>query len=131
MNSKLIMIAGIAILVIGGGLMLYNYQGSVNNSPDDIVIDGTVNETVTETGQVRLSGTPLVVTNATVAHTDTTAVVVGTVNPNGAFTQYWYEYGTSANFGSKISNQLIGSGYTATPAPGYITGLTKDTTYYF
>lgn len=33
--------------------------------------------------------------------------------------------------GSKTSNQTIGSGFVAIQAPGYITNLVKNTTYYF
>jgi phosphodiesterase/alkaline phosphatase D-like protein len=58
-------------------------------------------------------------------------VVTGSITPNGAFTSYWYEYGISAEFGSKTSSQTLGSGYVAIAAPAYITGLTKDTKYYF
>ena len=79
----------------------------------------------------RTPGKPVPTTNATVAPTDTTAVVTGTVNPSGAITTYWYEYGTTKDLGKKTSVQIAGSGYTAITAPGYITGLTKNTVYYF
>ena len=74
---------------------------------------------------------PSATTNSGVAASDSTAVVNGRVTPNGALTTYWYEYGTTANLGSKTANQSVGSGYASTPAPGYIIGLLKSTTYYF
>lgn len=76
-------------------------------------------------------GVPVAVTNATASPTDTTAILKGTVTPNGAFTNYWYEYGPSVSLGRETSKQYIGSGYTATSAPGYVTGLIKDTNYYY
>lgn len=76
-------------------------------------------------------GKPIPTTNANVAPTDTTAVVTGTVNPNGANATYWYEYGTSPSLGNKTKAQVIGSGFSPITAPAYITGLTKDTKYYF
>ncbi len=74
---------------------------------------------------------PVATTNATYAPTDTTSVVTGTVDPNGASTDYWYEYGITASLGKQSTRQTVGSGRTAILAPGYITGLTKSTTYYY
>lgn len=74
---------------------------------------------------------PDATTNSTVAPTDTTVVVTGTVNPNGGTTDYWYEYGVSAALGKQTAKQTVGSGRVAILAPGYITGLTKSTTYYY
>jgi phosphodiesterase/alkaline phosphatase D-like protein len=55
----------------------------------------------------------------------------GSVNPNGAFTSYTYEFGTTINLDNKSSTQTIGSGFEFISAPAYITGLTKNTTYYY
>lgn len=87
----------------------------------------------TNTTQVppRESSVPIVLTNQAAIPTDTTVVLTGNVTPNGAFTSYWYEYGTSPNLGNKTTSQMIGSGFAAIPAPAYISGLTKDTTYHF
>ncbi len=89
------------------------------------------NTTVTSNTQVKQSGLPKVVTSFNVSPTDTTVVVTGTVVPNGVFTSYWYEYGATPNLGYKTTSQSIGSGYAAIPAPIYITGLAKNTVYYF
>lgn len=78
-----------------------------------------------------VAGAPVATTNSTFTPTDTTAVVEGIVNPNGASTSYWYEFGTTQALGMQSPRQLIGSGDVATLAPGYITGLTKSTTYYY
>ena len=74
---------------------------------------------------------PVAVTGASTSPTDTTVIVSGTALPNGAFTNYWFEYGTSSGLGKTTSKESVGSGYSTTPTPGYITGLVKNTTYYF
>ena len=55
----------------------------------------------------------------------------GTVKPNGAFTSYWFEYGSTSALGSKTTTQSIGSGYPSIQAPAYVTGLAANTTYYY
>lgn len=78
-------------------------------------------------------GAPSVVTSASVIPSDSAAVVTGAIDPNGAFTTYWYEYGTSPDAALPLSSprQMIGSGYASTPAFGYITGLSSGASYYF
>jgi hypothetical protein len=87
----------------------------------------------TSTGGVDLPvpSAPIAVTNTTANPGEVFAIVTGTVNPDGALTSYWYEFGISATLGNKTASQTVGSGFVATPAPAYITGLAKDTTYFF
>ena len=131
MNTNTAVIGGVVIvLLLVGGLFLYTQNNTGTGSP---TATSTPTGTVDDTGGTpapRQAGAPSATTNPSVISTDTTAVVVGGVVPNGAFTDYWYEYGTPA-LGSKTPNQHIGSGYSELPAPAYITGLTKDTTYSF
>lgn len=82
------------------------------------------------TGTVQ-AGAPIVTTSSNVSPSDTTAIVNGNVNPRGAFTTYWYEYGSTASLGNKTNNQIVGSGFVSISAPGYITGLSKSSPYYF
>ena len=70
-------------------------------------------------------------TNLSASPSATTVVIGGTVNPKGAFTSYWYEYGKTSDLGTKTSNQTMGSGFVSIQAPAYITDLSKNTTYYF
>lgn len=137
MNKTTAIIGGIAAVVVIGGLIMYGI-GSVNShssrnatsTSEGSVTTDTENQTVSvHTPQT--PGTPSVVTSDKSFPTDTTVVVSGSVTPNGAFTNYWYEFGTTENFGNKTPNQNIGSGYTTLSAPAYITGLSKDTTYFF
>ncbi len=135
MNKTTVVVGGIIIIVLIGAVvfMFADSTGSLFNN-NATTTPGTSTGTATGTiipGEVREAGKPVPTTNATVAPTDTTAVVTGTVNPNGAITTYWYEYGTTQSLGQKTAGQTVGSGYLALQAPGYITGLTKGTTYYY
>ncbi len=123
----------IALLIIAGGVYYYNND---NTTPIINIINPpptTTNTGNTNTGQTRQASVPLVTTSSSVVRSDTTAVVTGSIVPNGAFTNYWYEYSTNADLSNKRStaSQTIGSSFVSIPAPAYITGLTKDTVYYF
>jgi hypothetical protein len=94
----------------------------------------TTSNTSTTTGSVTTTipaSKPTVTTNSTVYPTDTTAILGGSISPHNALTSYWYEYGLSASLGLKNSTQTVGGGTGAIQAPGYITNLTKNTTYFY
>ncbi len=126
-----IVLVVVILLLLGGGIYYYNRestsQGTVATSTPTGNNTGNNNNGSTNPP---VAGAPTAVTSSSVAPSDTTAIVNGTVNPKGAFTSYWYEYGTSSNLGSKTANQTLGSGFVTIQAPGYIVGLTKSTTYY-
>lgn len=130
MNKNTTLVLGIVAILIIGGAILY----STRNKTTTVPVDSTpaVQTTTTiNTNPARQPGVPVLVTDSQAVPTDTTVVVTGSVTPNGAFTNYWYEYGLTSNLGSKTSAQNIGSGYYSVHTPAYIVGLTKDTTYYF
>jgi hypothetical protein len=132
MNKNTAILGIVAILVIGG-VVLY----SINRNTSPVSNNGVIPTTqtvVVETTQARQPGIPVLVTDSNAVPTDTTVVVTGSVTPNGAFTNYWYEYSLSPSPDSKTGltdKQSVGSGYLSIHTPAYIVGLTKDTTYYF
>ncbi len=132
MNKTLAIIGGIIILaLIGWGLYaVVNNSGNMATSTPSTTQTATVTQPA-NTPVVQTAGVPVVVTHSTVSATDNTAILNGTITPNGAFTTYWYEYGLSVNLGSKTNAQTVGSGFVSIQAPGYITGLSANTTYYF
>lgn len=132
-NNTTVLVGIIALVIIGAGVYFVYTQKDGEMGPNATSTVSGVNGTVVdENGDVTQAPTaPSVSTDATVAPTDTTAVVTGTVVPNGAITNYWYEYGPTTSLGSKTSEHVVGSGFASIPTPGYITGLTKNTTYYF
>ena len=124
MNKNVAVAWGIIALIVIGGIIFYFGRNTDQSVPPPAPIPPPPT--------TQIPGKPIVNTQVSTALTDTTAVVSGTINPNGALTNYWFEYGrTAGSLTSNTSGQTIGSGYTTRAAPGYITGLTKDTTYYF
>lgn len=132
MKTSTAVIGGIVVVAVIGGFIFFSMGNAGPSSTNATSTPSSTNVGQTDpSGQTPLPGAPAVATNATASPTETTVVVSGNVAPNGAFTSYWYEFGTTASLGKRSSSQTVGSGYTSIPAPAYITGLTKDTTYYF
>jgi len=118
----------IVIIVIGAAI----YMTRNPTSPQTIILQNpTTGTTPTTPPPIQTAGAPAVTTSTTVTPSNTAAIVAGSVVPNGAFTNYWYEYGLTSNLGSKTAPQSVGSGYVAIGAPYYITGLAQNTTYYY
>jgi phosphodiesterase/alkaline phosphatase D-like protein len=62
------------------------------------------------------------------------ATVAGTVNPNGEATTYYFDYGTSTNYGSQAPaspDPSAGSGTTAQTESTTLTGLSPNTLYHY
>src|SRR3989344_313278 len=137
-NTKNVIIGILAaIVVIGGGYLLVK---NGNAAPSEMATT-TAPATAPSNGQQpptsslppppASSGAPIVETNNNGVVSNSTSVVTGRVTPNGAPTTYWYEYGEESAPGARTLARAIGSGYSAIPSPGYITGLKANTSYYF
>lgn len=105
-------------------------------SKDKTVVENNIIETPVVTNQNTPTKTntpdaPIVTTNSENNTSNSTATVTGRVNPNGASTAYWFEYGETSAFGNQSTKQDIGSGYFSTPATGFISGLKANTVYYY
>jgi len=74
---------------------------------------------------------PTAITIPATGITTSAAILNGTVNPNGASTSYYFQWGTSTAYGSTTPNQSAGSGTTDVNASAPINGLTPNTTYHF
>jgi FG-GAP-like repeat len=74
---------------------------------------------------------PTASTKAATLIGDSGATLNGSVNPNGAETKYFFEYGTTTSYGSKTSEALAGSGTTAVEKSQAISGLSPNTTYHY
>ena len=98
---------------------------STPSSATSTAQNGSPGGTVTHT-----AGMPTATTGTLIIASNSTAALSGKVVPNGAQTTYWYEYGTTASFGSRTSAQPAGSGYVAISTPAYLTNLSANTTYY-
>jgi len=77
------------------------------------------------------SATPSVITGAVSAVTTTSAMLNGTVNPDGKTTSYHFEYGTDTSCEAATSSESAGSGAGAIPVNAAIADLAPDTVYYY
>jgi hypothetical protein len=74
---------------------------------------------------------PTVKTNAATAVARTSATINGQVNPSGAVTSYWFEYGKENNFGFVTSLQSINGGTDTKSVAANLSGLEPLTKYYY
>lgn len=74
---------------------------------------------------------PSASTGPTTATGATTATVTGSVNPGGAATTWYVEYGTSTAYGSKTSPVSAGSGTSTSSVSAKLGGLADGTTYHY
>jgi phosphodiesterase/alkaline phosphatase D-like protein len=77
------------------------------------------------------ASSPTVQTGAATNVTTVSAVLTGTVNPNGASTGYSFNYGTSSALGATTPARHAGHGGKVVDVTQSITGLTPGTTYYY
>jgi hypothetical protein len=78
-----------------------------------------------------LAVAPAVADLGAVQVTDTSARLVGTIDPKNSPTGYVFEYGKTPALGSSTAPVNIGGGTTPITVSQVVGGLSKDTTYYF
>jgi hypothetical protein len=59
------------------------------------------------------------------------ATLNGKVNPNGAETKAYFEYGTTTSYGSKTAEVNVGSGTTTLARSEAVSGLSPNTVYHY
>jgi RHS repeat-associated protein len=76
---------------------------------------------------------PEATTGEASAPTVSTATLPATVNPEGAATTYYFEYGTTTSYGSKapVSPASAGSGKSDVEVSQALSGLSEGTTYHY
>jgi hypothetical protein len=74
---------------------------------------------------------PSVTTNAATSIADVGATLNATINPNGASTNYSFEYGLDTSYGTTTTPASAGSGTSGVAESTGISGLTASTTYHF
>jgi hypothetical protein len=79
----------------------------------------------------RLPPAPSVTTDGASGVATPNATLNATVNPNGVETKYFFEYGTTTNYGSSTSVSSAGAGTSSVPVDAALSGLAPGTTYYF
>src|SRR6185369_353539 len=77
-------------------------------------------------------GQPFAQTLSANSVNQTSAVLNGTINPNGYSTSYFFEYGTTNSLGTTTQgSQSIGSGNFATNVSLLVSNLAPNVTYYY
>ncbi len=79
----------------------------------------------------KIGNSPTAITQAATSVTGSSAVLNGTVNPNGLATSYYFQWGTSTSYGNTTSTQSAGSGTSNVAVNAPISGLSGGTTYHF
>ncbi|MBK7213846.1 MAG: hypothetical protein IPH88_11245 [Bacteroidales bacterium] len=74
---------------------------------------------------------PTTTTQAATSITTSSAVLNGSVDPNGISTTYYFQYGATTSYGSTTTTTSAGSGSTAVNVNATISGLTAGSTYHF
>jgi hypothetical protein len=74
---------------------------------------------------------PAVQTGAAQVVTVSGATVTGSVDPRGRSTTWWFEFGTSTNYGSRTPSKSAGSRSGALAVGASLAGLKAATTYHF
>jgi hypothetical protein len=86
---------------------------------------------LTTAGIAHAAAAPAVRTRAATAITQTTAVLHGVVNPHGVDTEFSFNYGTTAGYGSVSTAISAGAGTRRVPVQEQVIGLVPGTTYHF
>jgi streptogramin lyase len=103
---------------------IYEFRIVATNSEG--TTDGK-NQTVTTSGV----DFPSVETEAATGAGETTAALNGTVDPRGAETKYFFDYGTTNSLGTDTPEASAGSGTSIVEESYKLTGLTPSTTYHY
>jgi hypothetical protein len=74
---------------------------------------------------------PAATTGPASAVTEHSATLSGSINPNGASTVYWFEYGPTTGYGGATPSVSAGSGKAAVAAAATLDGLDPATTYHY
>jgi hypothetical protein len=74
---------------------------------------------------------PAVQTAVTENIEPTSGTLTGSLNPNGLSTRWYFDYGTTTNYGSKTPTQTVGSGHSTMTITAPISSLSPGATYHF
>jgi uncharacterized repeat protein (TIGR01451 family) len=93
-------------------------------------VQGSILSFTTNPGGIT-GNAPIVQTQSATGVSDTSAVISGTVNPNGDQASYWFEYGTSQSLGNSTTFLSAGNGSSVQSFTASLNFLSQNTTYYY
>ncbi|MEK7612212.1 MAG: hypothetical protein AAB407_02635 [Patescibacteria group bacterium] len=128
---------------VGSGNGSVNYSFSIQNlSPNTTyyfravgsnsygTTQGSILSFTTQANQSSGSA-PSATTNSASGVGQNSALLNGTVNPNGGFTDVRFEWGTSFSLGNTVGSQTVGNGNGNVNVSASLFNLSQNTTYYF
>ncbi|MFH0889109.1 MAG: hypothetical protein V1871_07885 [Planctomycetota bacterium] len=121
MNKVWIKIASFIFIV--AFVVVFNYGGCGGSGDSG-------GGSISDSGSSSL-GPISITTNPATNIVQSSAILNGTVNPNGADTNVYFEYGLTLSYGSNTGYQFIGSGTSAINVSVNLTGLAANTAYNF
>jgi hypothetical protein len=74
---------------------------------------------------------PAATTGTAVATGTTSEALLGTVNPNGTSTRYYFQYGTTTSYGATARGDTAGAGASPVQESDVLNGLTPGTVYHY
>jgi hypothetical protein len=92
---------------------------------------GLLAVSATLAGVAVAAASPSASTGSATSVKTTSAVLNGTINPNGAATTYRFEYGLTTGYGSSTSIKSAGSGTKSVAVARTVSGLIPGTTYHY
>ena len=109
----------------------YNYRLVARNSVD-IRYGSTKTFTTSSGGSYQTGGAPTVSLSSAYGVTKDSATFQGSVNPNGTWTEYWFEYGTTnGNLSQLTTKWSISGSVWSTSVTTSVYNLAGNTTYYY
>lgn len=108
--------------------------GAGSNLVGSSVSGAAISTDTTGTPSVTISYSPApapAVTTGGAAVANKSATIQGTVNPEGLPTQYHFEFGRTASYGSSTASVSAGSGTSDVDVSADVTGLKPKTTYHY
>ncbi|HEV3268161.1 MAG TPA: peptidoglycan-binding protein [Acidimicrobiales bacterium] len=110
-------------------------SSSLSNGPSMNAAGSNGGSTSGSNGPEPLTPPPAGAPSATTGPVDsirsTSATLTGSVNPNGAETTYYFEYGTSPNYGQTTPSTTAGAGTNDVPVTLALIGLVPGEAYHF
>jgi hypothetical protein len=108
-------------------LMTPSLNGAEANHDPGSIVNGIFKDM----GWAIIPTAPIITTSSATSVTTISAVLNGTVNPNGASTTYYFEYGPDVTYGLATTNPSAGDGRVAEAVNASVAGLAPDTIYHY
>jgi len=111
----------------GFAFVNWTQNGTVVSSSASYSFTVSANETLV----ANFASSPTVLTGSATGPVSNGATLNGTVNPNGLMTTAYFQYGSTAAYGSVTTGQNAGSGITGLGLNASVSGLSPATIYHY